>query len=109
MTAEPYTPQVGHRVRRTHVVEGVVTETSRHVVAIPPHGWFLTKTSAVTWERLPDPEPIWSDRDAVQDAHGRVFIYSPHGGFIWTSHTGSRWSDDELTRPLTRLVPEVKA
>jgi len=42
--------------------------------------------------------------DCVHDAQGRPFIRS--GGCSWIAWSGARVNDDELERPLRRLVPE---
>ena len=52
--------------------------------------------------RLRDPE--YQPGDCVQDAQGRPFIRS--GGCSWVAWSGARVNDDELERPLRRLVPE---
>lgn len=117
MTA--YEPQVGHRVRMTRVVEGVVTRTSvTGMVSIDEYAWIVdADRQAVTFERLPDLEPTWAPGDLVIDARGDIFrrrVTDDRYPFPWVLAFGAPGSggmipNDYLVRPLRRLVPEDPA
>lgn len=97
---EPYTPQVGHRVRRTRVTEGVVTYAGRNFAGVD--GLPVT-----TYERLPDSEPKWQPGDIVIDADSDVLVRTDDSESPW-QHGNYKHGDDWATRPLTRLIREIR-
>lgn len=108
------TPKPGERWRFTY--EGVVRNTGPGDEGGPYVTWMDTSGLGQhfahgTWERLPDPEPEWKPGDAVRNVNDRPFIYRlpDSEGRCWVGMTGTVYPDDEMLRPLTRLVPEVKS
>lgn len=107
-----YTPEAGHRVRVT--IEGEVYEAKPHGIRIAnEYGIFVYYNNnssgyatgyTATVERLPDPEPEWQPGDVVRDAGGRTFMRTDCDE--WRDFCGKYFLDKDLTRPVTRLVPE---
>lgn len=99
-----YTPEVGHRVRRTMIHEGIVTSVTDQCVVLDGARALLLQG---TWERLSDPERDWQPGDVVQDGFGCVYIRREGDEqYPWLGGVGGGWfAEPELARPLTHLVP----
>lgn len=72
-------------------------------------------TSHVLWMkddsrvvRLTLPEPEYERERAYMDATGRVYVRTGHDGDArpWLAPSGTFVSDNRLTKPLRKLVPE---
>ena len=101
---EPYKPQAGHQVTAT--ITGTVTEHGIFADFANVDGWTVARFD-VTWTRLPDPEPDWQPGDVVRDADGDLYERTSDPRLVWRG-VGCHWDDDDLKRPLVRLVPEVR-
>lgn len=108
MSAEPYVPQVGHRVRASF--EGVVQfcVNGRPTLELPGLGWTYTVPPNATYERLPDPEPEWEVGAIVLDADGDIYRRVADVAYPWVDNT-EPYTDRDIVRPLIRLVPEADA
>lgn len=113
-----YIPQPGHRVRRTQITEGTVVKVEKDIVKFADHSMAMlnpytgpdVREDAVIWERLPDPEPDWQGGDVAMDNNSKVYIRrfddeEYFDKYPWVND-GDWVTDDELVRPVVRLVPE---
>lgn len=69
------------------------------------------RSTAGTWERLPDPEPLWRRGDVVRAGDGDTYWCTSgagNGQAYWMKMTANLAviTDDQVPRPLVRLVPE---
>jgi hypothetical protein len=112
-----YKPEVGHRVRVIHTLEGVLTGVAdKRYFNIREDGrtretYMTLIGGSVSVERLPDPEPEWQPGDVVIDARGDLYrrrAPQPHDDPAWAWNRGGLighgvW-DQTLARPLTPLI-----
>jgi hypothetical protein len=111
-----YKPEVGHRVRVIHTLEGVLTGVAdKRYFNIREDGrtretYMTLIGGSVSVERLPDPEPEWQPGDVVRGDDGLIAVRrTGDKNYPWfVLATEDVLLDSELARPLTHLVRDGK-